>query len=336
MLLVIHKLTVIDRISNLQNPMSVLFTILKVPIIVISIGPIQNSLSMVNSVFDATLVSRTSTHVYVTMLILSDILVVVALIDVSWTIHISAMSMFLTLHKISQVLLSQINKSELSVAVKGSFLKIPFVLSNKGALLVSFIVSLPMVDAVFESTGISCSILVGNRPRPLKFVVFEEASVLRSIFAHEVRFAYLTASLDWPFVTWAVSKSYLAMHKPVISKQTNLLIAFSDQLACPMVFMISHLPIIWVSILFIEYGVSAVAICEVPLQEISIAIVNSALTVLFPTRIDFSLVITTIIICYLGCLCSHQINYITASVLKQSIGRLNQDCCSKVQRRLGW
>lgn len=63
-------------------------------------------------------------------------------------------------------------------------------------MLISFEVSLAMVNAVFESTGISSAILICDFSQPIKFVVFEVALVHCLIFAYKVSLAYLASCLD--------------------------------------------------------------------------------------------------------------------------------------------
>ncbi len=103
---IISKLTLIYCISDFQYSITMLFTIQKTTLIIISIWSFQNTFSMIDSIFYASLISRPSCHMNLATLVLSYILIVVSFIGVPCTVSISSLAMFFTIWKASNIFLS--------------------------------------------------------------------------------------------------------------------------------------------------------------------------------------------------------------------------------------
>lgn len=95
------------------------------------------------------------------------------------------------------------------------------------------------------------------------------------------------------------------MNKAVIPEESDLLIVFSDQFTLSMIFMVSHVAFIGVSIFFVDDGIGAVTVVEGALQSISLGVEDLPFSVLPAQRIYFSLIVTAVEIADLGTLSSH-------------------------------
>lgn len=103
----------------------------KLSLIIISVGPVESASSMVDSIFDAALISRATTGVYFGMLIFLDVVVVVALVDVSCAVDISAVAVLLAIYKVTSELLSQVDQFEFALSVEDALLEKSIVICNE-------------------------------------------------------------------------------------------------------------------------------------------------------------------------------------------------------------
>ncbi len=95
------------------------------------------------------------------------------------------------------------------------------------------------------------------------------------------------------------------MNKAVIPEESDLLIVFSDEFTLPMIFMVSHIAFIGISIFFVDDGKGAVTVVEGALKSISLGVEDLPFSVLPAQRIYFSLIVAAVEVADLGTLGSH-------------------------------
>ena len=306
LLLVVQELPLVDCVAGLQHSVAVLLALHELALVVVSVGTVQHSASVVDAVFYSPSVRRATVQMDAAVLILPDVLIVVAFVDIPLAVSISAVAVLLAVYEVPHILLPQVDQLEPALPVELGLLELPLVLCTQHAVAEAFEVAFAVVDAVFESTGISLAAFVGDFARTVELVLPEVAGVDSAVLAHEVRPADLVPAREGPFVAGAVGKCDFAVDEAVVPEEAVLLVVFGDEFASAVVLVIAHLAVVGVAVLLGEDGIDAVALQEVAFQEVSIAVVDAALAVLLAAAVDLALVVAAVVVGYLRCFCTHQ------------------------------